>query len=490
TVDSGWEPYNDGYWTYTPAGMTWVATEPWGWLPYHYGTWDLLPGYGWVWEAGNVFSPAWVYWYWGPTYVGWCPIGFYTGWYGQRFHDPSFRFGVYGWAGGSWGTFNHWTFVSTHHFGHRDLGHWARRGGDLRGDMRMAELPRGIITTDTRGITPGRLNRPQEIVDVLRNRGRGHGNDLPDVSAFVARNPNLPPQVMQSVISDRPGNRNRFVGTPLRPESLGTRPGTAGKPQSNRGLWAQRNSGGGTGAGTGRGLDVGKSRPTANPALPQGNRGDRNAWQAPGQSGEPRPRPAEHTWDRQPGQTAFSTRPERPEVADTDRNLQNRRAQEPAVQSFNRGGDRQGTGAPSWAPRERPAGQNGWDRPAQATQTPLAAPGNPSPAQGLRERPAAVNPGRPSGWGGSSAQREWTPANRVSPPNGGAQPVQRPAQWQRAEPVAPGTPSARPSPPTQRFEAPRQAPVQRSEAPRPAPSAPPHAESRPSSSSSDKHHGR
>src|SRR5882724_6903891 len=194
TGDSGWRPYTDGYWTSTPGGMSWVATEPWGWVPYHYGSWDFLPGYGWVWEPGTVFAASWVYWYWGPSYVGWCPIGFYTGWYGRRFHDPTFRFGVYGWAGGDWNHFAHWNFVGIGHFGHRDLHRWVRPAGDLRGDMRMRELPRGIVTTDTRGLTPGRWSHPDQVLEVLRHRGGpgnhgGKGDDLPDVTSFVARDP-------------------------------------------------------------------------------------------------------------------------------------------------------------------------------------------------------------------------------------------------------------------------------------------------------------
>ncbi|HYL05292.1 MAG TPA: FecR family protein, partial [Thermoanaerobaculia bacterium] len=95
-ADSGWSPYWEGHWDSTPSGQFWVSSEPWGWVPYHYGTWDYLPTYGWAWQPGYAFAPSWVYWYWGPSYVGWCPIGFYTGFYGGFF--GGFRFGHYGWA--------------------------------------------------------------------------------------------------------------------------------------------------------------------------------------------------------------------------------------------------------------------------------------------------------------------------------------------------------------------------------------------------------
>ncbi len=243
--DGDWSPYSDGSWTYTPSGLTWVADEPWGWVPYHYGTWDYLDDYGWAWEPGSVYSPAWVYWYWGPSEIGWCPVGYYTGWYGRRFHDPAFRNGVYGWAGGNRDFFNRWNFTDHGHLGHLDRGRFVRHGGDLRGDMRVGELPRGLITTDTRGLTPARAQHPEQAIDVLRaahgHRGidglRGSGN-LPDVTSFVARQPNLSPQVLRTVTATNP-DKSRFSGTPLRPSSLGQNP-ASGHPALGRGQWADR----------------------------------------------------------------------------------------------------------------------------------------------------------------------------------------------------------------------------------------------------------
>ena len=240
TVDGGWRPFTDGYWTPTPSGLTWVATEPWGWVPYHYGSWDYVDGYGWVWAPGYVYSPAWVYWYWGPSQIGWCPVGYYTRWYGHRYHDPAFRHGVYGWAGGDWDLFGNWTFVSVHHFGHRDLGRWAYRGsdigrhgeqrgghgnhgdrggasGDVRGDMRAVELPRGIITTDTRPLKPTTWKNPEEVLRAARN-GNGRNAELPDVTSFIARKPQLPDTVLRTVRNDGTANLD---GTPLKPSTLG-----------------------------------------------------------------------------------------------------------------------------------------------------------------------------------------------------------------------------------------------------------------------------
>jgi hypothetical protein len=76
-VSSDWRPYSLGYWRWTPCGLTWVSYEPWGWLPYHFGTWRKDPTVGWLWLPGAAFAPAWVYWSYTPTWVGWCPIGYY-----------------------------------------------------------------------------------------------------------------------------------------------------------------------------------------------------------------------------------------------------------------------------------------------------------------------------------------------------------------------------------------------------------------------------
>lgn len=240
-VASGWRPYWHGRWVYTPSGSTWVSYEPWGWVPYHYGSWDYLPAYGWVWEPGYVYAPAWVYWYWGPSHVGWCPTGYYTRYYGPRFgHGSGFRFGVYGWAGGDWGYFDRWTFVPSGYFnagyrrGYRD-GYWDGRN-DGRWDVRRHavpidqlrrvahEMPRGIVTTDTRQITPDRARNTQDVLRTLRDQrtGRG-GGDLPDVSSFVARRPELGDSLRRHVVADR--NDNGLEGTPLRPDTLGRRTG-------------------------------------------------------------------------------------------------------------------------------------------------------------------------------------------------------------------------------------------------------------------------
>ena len=73
SVRSGWAPYVDGEWVYTDCGWTWVSDDPFD-APFHYGTWVWVSGYGWCWEPGYVWGPAWVSWAWTDDYIGWAPL--------------------------------------------------------------------------------------------------------------------------------------------------------------------------------------------------------------------------------------------------------------------------------------------------------------------------------------------------------------------------------------------------------------------------------
>lgn len=208
-VHYGWRPYTVGNWIYTPSGLTWVSGEPWGWVTGHYGSWNYSPGWGWLWYPGRTYSPAWVYWYWGPTHVGWVPVGYYSHYYGPRYagFGFSFQFGVHGWAGGSWGHFERWTFCPTRYFGHRSYRDVWRSGQELRHTGRLKAVPRGVITTDTRSLTPSRWGKPTEAIEALRVKsatsrdgglsGRG---ELPDVTNFVARRPDLDDNTRKAVL--------------------------------------------------------------------------------------------------------------------------------------------------------------------------------------------------------------------------------------------------------------------------------------------------
>jgi hypothetical protein len=297
-VASNWRPYWQGRWIYTPAGLTWLSSEPWGWVPYHYGSWDYLPAYGWVWQPGSIWSAASVYWYWGPSYVGWCPTGYYTRYYGSRF-GGGFRSGLYGWAGGDWGYFDRWSFINASYFrdgyrnGYRD-GYW-----DGRRDVQRYAVPidrshggrngleRGIITTDTRPLKPNTWKNPEEVLRAVRAGQLGRNGELQDVTSFIARKPNLPDTVTRTVRTD--GNSNVLDGTPLKPGTLGrgqragtsgAQPGDYGKPSDRPRIVF--------GDDAPRGASPG-SRPTTQPSKPATRSGD-SAAEANGSSSSGRPR--------------------------------------------------------------------------------------------------------------------------------------------------------------------------------------------------------
>ena len=78
-VYSDWRPYYYGRWIWYPIfGWTWVSYEPWGWCAYHYGRWHWRLGLGWYWIPTRHWGPAWVHWYWGYDYIGWCPLSWYN----------------------------------------------------------------------------------------------------------------------------------------------------------------------------------------------------------------------------------------------------------------------------------------------------------------------------------------------------------------------------------------------------------------------------
>ncbi|HVR97744.1 MAG TPA: DUF6600 domain-containing protein [Thermoanaerobaculia bacterium] len=229
-VSAGWRPYWDGRWAYTPSGLTWVSYEPWGWVPYHYGSWDYLPGYGWAWAPGRVWAPAWVYWYWGPSYTSWCPVGYYTHYYASLY-GWGFHHGVYGWAGGHWDdNWGHWNWVRNDHFGRRDQRRYAVPTDELRG--RMAQVPRGVITTDTRGVKPDTWGDPGRVARVLQEKPNrvNPGRELADVTPFIARKPELPDTVVRTVRGEKP-----LPGTPFQPGTPGGR-GTVSRGDDNAGM--------------------------------------------------------------------------------------------------------------------------------------------------------------------------------------------------------------------------------------------------------------
>jgi hypothetical protein len=96
-VNINWTPYSSGSWYYTPIGLTWWSSDPWGWYPHHYGSWYFDARSRWCWTPSYAYSPAWVYWGYTNNYVGWCPVGYYS--FYSPWYDNYYR--RWGWSGGS-----------------------------------------------------------------------------------------------------------------------------------------------------------------------------------------------------------------------------------------------------------------------------------------------------------------------------------------------------------------------------------------------------
>ncbi|HSS52421.1 MAG TPA: DUF6600 domain-containing protein, partial [Thermoanaerobaculia bacterium] len=411
-VEAGWRPYWHGRWAYTPAGLTWIAYEPWGWVPFHYGSWNYLDGYGWVWQPGYVWSPAWVYWYWGPSYVGWCPTGFYTSYYGAQFGvDFGFRSGVYGWAGGDWGLFDRWSFVGSGYFRDGYRAGYTRGYWDGRRDVQRYAVPiehvrghgleRGVITTDTKPLRPNTWHDQGAVLHALNvhpngpedhgtHQGRGTGvggREIPDVTPFIARKP-LSTEVVQTVGARSPGHGQD--GTPFKPATLGK----PGRPAGDH-TWTR----------TGTTGDAPGAKPGSRPGrtVAEGEK--------PGRPG----RPAD------PGATAG------------------------AAPGGTTGGP---TGRPTGRPADNGAVDNGrprtWERPARPA--PNADGGAPKPRAGSGDKPdtSTVDNGRPV--------RTERPANPDRPQRPAATddnrrpPAEPKPTWTRPAPEAGGAPKPDRSP--------------------------------------------
>ncbi|MHB8801029.1 MAG: DUF6600 domain-containing protein, partial [Thermoanaerobaculia bacterium] len=169
TVSIGWRPYTDGYWRWSPVGLTWVSYEPWGWLPYHYGSWGWDVGFGWYWTPGLRYSPAWVYWSYTPSWVGWCPIGYYGSYYGSHY--------------GSYANRSHrnrrgserWTHAYPHLRGRIDMGRIDPRGWSYTSVNRLGsrfDARRDVLGHESVRFQPG--ERGLVVTTPLRiERGRG-----------------------------------------------------------------------------------------------------------------------------------------------------------------------------------------------------------------------------------------------------------------------------------------------------------------------------
>jgi hypothetical protein len=144
-VGLGWQPYSDGRWIWTAYGWTWVPYEGWGWAPFHYGRWGHSPRLGWYWIPSGGWGPAWVSWAVGPSYVGWCPLGYRdrpTLVYGRRDRGRAVL------RGDAVAASSPWAFVRRGDLGARDLSRRRVDAVDLTRDVRVVDSPRLRLTRE------------------------------------------------------------------------------------------------------------------------------------------------------------------------------------------------------------------------------------------------------------------------------------------------------------------------------------------------------
>ena len=200
---SSWRPYMNGSWFETPSGLTWVSHEPWGWVTAHYGFWSHHHHHGWVWHPGRAYSPAWVFWHWGADWVGWVPVGYY----GSHHYGYSHRT-YYGYAGGSWDHYRHWNFCPTRYVGRPDARRHHRRGSVMPGETGLKAIPRGVITSDTSGLSRANWGDGAEAERVLSRRA--------SASRVSATRPSMTrPSKTEEVLGVR-----RRAGTEIEPNAL------------------------------------------------------------------------------------------------------------------------------------------------------------------------------------------------------------------------------------------------------------------------------
>jgi hypothetical protein len=202
SVSVGWTPYSNGSWYYTPAGLTWWSSDSWGWYPFHYGNWFFDSGWNsWCWAPGSVYSPAWVYWGYTPSYVGWCPLGWYGGfspWWDNYYRGTSYPRSSLAFAiNGNFSTrrvdLRGWNFTGASGFG-------AARGRiDVVPGTRVADRLGGRIAISSRPIVvPARAGVAvrDSLRDYVREAPRvierAAGRDTKSLEPVLARDRELP----------------------------------------------------------------------------------------------------------------------------------------------------------------------------------------------------------------------------------------------------------------------------------------------------------
>jgi hypothetical protein len=464
-VSADWCPYTDGYWYYTPVGLTWVSYQPWGWFPFHYGNWFWdLSFNSWCWAPAYVYSPAWVYWAFTPSYVGWCPIGYYSYYapYGPYWGHRSWRSGVYISVSGVFSTarvdLRGWRFVGVDHVGAR-----FRPGVVMSGQAVRARLGATVAVSSDPIRVSGRAGAaPASVRAYVRAAPASIARSVPashsaTLAPYLARQRELPAATLETV------NRRSFASVEARTRQL-SGPGAVNLP-----ALAPR-----AGAGT--------LRPAA-PAPAESWRSSptvgRQMRAEPGPTAERAPAlgrtPPASDWRTRGGALREAPSP-RPMAPGETREL-GTRGRSPAEAAPPRAAPRPQTrpeAAPRTAPPARPDGRTqgseSWrTRPAAPREVPRTAP----PGRGREQAPpkAAPQPAPRTSSGSAQGAAAWRSRQLMPPAQRVIEGIDR-GRAVESRAIAPAPAPQRMAPAPQRFE--RAAPSPRSfPAPSVRPSAPP-----------------
>ncbi|MGH9422476.1 MAG: DUF6600 domain-containing protein, partial [Thermoanaerobaculia bacterium] len=254
-VANGWRPYYNGYWRHSPSGLlVWVSYDPWGWVPYHYGRWAFEPAKGWVWLPGAAYAPAWVYWMYGPSYIGWAPMGWYDCY--RPYYNWAYRpFAHAGFIVGGWSGRIHpgevdlrpWTFVTPDQLLKRHVDQAALPGESIRERMRR-DGNTGLVSSAPARFGRNEIKDPNTAVGDIFKRGingdtvngrKGSGPPT-DMTPYFRRDPDLSASVRERVVRSQPVQGAVIV--PVAPAGGGAltgvpSPGTPGtlEGRANRG---------------------------------------------------------------------------------------------------------------------------------------------------------------------------------------------------------------------------------------------------------------
>lgn len=211
-VSVGWRPYYYGRWHHRFGSLIWLSYEPWGWVPYHYGRWSFSPIYGWIWLPGAAYSHAWVYWAFGPSYIGWIPAGFYDCYrpYYNWAYQPYFRTGIdvgFGFHGRvRLSNIDHrsWTFIDPDTLLSTRVDRAALTTDVIR-DRLIRDGDNATVANVLPKLRPEELRNPSSAIGVINRRGAGGGTGTDssgssvDMTPFFRRDPELPDSIRDRI---------------------------------------------------------------------------------------------------------------------------------------------------------------------------------------------------------------------------------------------------------------------------------------------------